>query len=80
VLDHVQRLLPAKHYVMVDDKASLLAAMKSVMGAKITTIFVRQGHYAMDPQSNLVNPAPDLVMERIGDLNQLSLPDLKVQL
>jgi FMN phosphatase YigB (HAD superfamily) len=80
VLDHVQRLQPAKHYVMVDDKSSLLAAMKSVMGSKITTVFVRQGHYAMDPQSNLVNPAPDLVIERIGDLTQLSLSDLKVQI
>jgi FMN phosphatase YigB (HAD superfamily) len=80
VLDHVQRLQPAKHYVMVDDKSSLLAAMKSVMGAKITTIFVRQGHYAADPQSNLVNPAPDVVIERIGDLIKLTLSDLKVQL
>lgn len=80
VLDHVQRLQPAKHYVMVDDKSSLLAAMKSVMGSKITTIFVRQGHYATDPQSNLVNPAPDVVIERIGDLTQLSLSDLKVQI
>jgi FMN phosphatase YigB (HAD superfamily) len=79
-LDHVQRLQPAKHYVMVDDKSSLLAAMKSVMGAKITTIFVRQGHYAADPQSNLVNPAPDVVIERIGDLIKLTLSDLKVQL
>lgn len=80
VLDHVQRLQPAKHYVMVDDKSSLLAAMKTVLGPKLTTIFVRQGHYAMDPQSNLVNPAPDIVIERIGDLIKLSSSDLKVQL
>lgn len=80
VLDHVQRLQPAKHYVMVDDKSSLLAAMKTVLGPKLTTIFVRQGHYAMDPQSNLVTPAPDIVIDRIGDLIKLSLSDFKVQL
>ena len=79
VLDHVQRLYPAKHYVMIDDKSNLLAAMKSVMGSNITTVFVRQGHYAMDPEAGLVNPAPDLVIERIGDVTKLSLTDFKVQ-
>ena len=29
VLDHVQRRYPASHYVVVDDKPNLLAAMKS---------------------------------------------------
>ena len=33
VLDHMQRRYPAKHYVMVDDKPNLLAAMKSALGA-----------------------------------------------
>jgi FMN phosphatase YigB (HAD superfamily) len=80
VLDHVQRRYPAKHYVMIDDKSNLLAAMKSVLGANLTTVFVRQGHYAMDPEANLVNPAPDLVIERIGDVTKLSLTDFKVQL
>ncbi len=46
VLDHVQQRYPAAHYVMVDDKANLLAAMKSTLGAKLSTVFVRQGHYA----------------------------------
>jgi FMN phosphatase YigB (HAD superfamily) len=78
VLDHVQRRYPAKHYVMVDDKPNLLAAMKSVMGSKLTTVFVRQGHYAMDPNSAAVEPAPDIVIERIGQLTQLQLSDFKV--
>ena len=80
VLDQVQRRYPAKHYVMVDDKAGLLAAMKLVMGSRLTTVFVRQGHYANDPQSNLVNPPPDLVIERIEDLIPLKLTDFKVPL
>ena len=78
VLDHVLRLYPAKHYVMVDDKSNLLAAMKTVLGRKLTTVFVRQGHYAMDPQANLVTPAPDLVIERIGDLIKYTQSDFKV--
>ena len=68
VLDHMQRRYPAKHYVMVDDKADLLAAMKSALGARVTTVFVRQGHYALAPESKSASPAPDLVIERIGDL------------
>jgi len=78
VLDHVQRRFPARHYVMVDDKSNLLAAMKLIMGPRLTTVFVRQGHYAEDPQSRLVQPAPDLVIERIEDLIPFNLTDFKV--
>lgn len=79
VLDHMQRRFPAKHYVMVDDKANLLAAMKSALGADLTTVFVRQGHYALAAESNSVIPAPDLVIERIGDLLNHKLTDFKVR-
>jgi FMN phosphatase YigB (HAD superfamily) len=79
VLDHMQRRFPAKHYVMVDDKANLLAAMKSVLGAQLTTVFVRQGHYALAAESNSVVPAPDLVIERIGDLLNHNSTDFKVR-
>jgi FMN phosphatase YigB (HAD superfamily) len=68
MLDHMQQRYPAKHYVMVDDKASILAAMKSALGARLTTVFVRQGHYALAAESKSAEPAPDLVIERIGDL------------
>jgi FMN phosphatase YigB (HAD superfamily) len=80
VLDQVQQRYPARHYVMVDDKSNLLAAMKLVLGARLTTVFVRQGHYANDPQANDVDPAPDLVVERIEDLIPLNLTDFKVTL
>ena len=78
VLDHVQRRYPAKHYVMVDDKPNLLAAMKSILKNRLTTVFVRQGHYALAPQSNSVEPAPDMTIERIEDLIRCQLSDFKV--
>jgi hypothetical protein len=80
VLDHMQRRYPADQYVMVDDKPNLLAAMKSILGARLTTVFVRQGHYALAPQSNDVEPKPDLVIERIGDLINLKSSDFQVRL
>ena len=79
VLDHVQQRYPAAHYVMVDDKAILLAAMKSTLGSKLSTVFVRQGHYALAPESAAATPAPDLVIERIAELKNLSLTDFKVR-
>jgi FMN phosphatase YigB (HAD superfamily) len=77
VLDHVLRRYPAKHYVMVDDKTSLLAAMKSILGPQLTTVFVRQGHYAAAPEAAAAKPAPDLVIERIEDLCNHSLTDFE---
>ena len=68
VLDHMQQRYPAGHYVMVDDKPNLLAAMKSILKSRLTTVFVRQGHYALAAESNSVDPAPDMTIERIGDL------------
>jgi FMN phosphatase YigB (HAD superfamily) len=79
VLDHVQRRYPAKHYVMVDDKPNLLAAMKSALGSKLSTVFVRQGHYAFASEAKLAAPAPDLVIERIEDLINHPLTDFKVR-
>ncbi|MGO4335238.1 HAD family hydrolase [Labrys sp. KB_33_2] len=71
MLDSVQRHYPAEHYAMVDDKPRLLAKMKAVMGDKLTTIFVRQGHYALEADMNTVDPKPDVTIERIGDLLSL---------
>ncbi|MEO8001249.1 MAG: hypothetical protein ABI644_05190, partial [Arenimonas sp.] len=66
---------PAAHYVMIDDKPKLLAAMKKVLGDKLTTVFVRQGHYAHESFDPPISPAPDLVIECIGDLLTKTLPD-----
>jgi FMN phosphatase YigB (HAD superfamily) len=78
VLDHMERRYPAEHYVMVDDKPNLLAAMKGTLGARLTTVFVRQGHYALAPGSDAVLPAPDVTIEHIGDLLNFKLTDFKV--
>ena len=79
VLDHMQQRYPAAHYVMVDDKANLLAAMKTLLGARLTTVFVRQGHYALAAESNSAVPGPDLTVERIGDLLNHQPTDFKVR-
>ena len=78
VLDAVQRHYPARHYVMVDDKLRILAAMKAIWRERLTTIFPRQGHYALDPAVLAAQPAADLTIERIGELADLDfLPLIK---
>jgi FMN phosphatase YigB (HAD superfamily) len=67
-LDVVQRLHPARHYVMIDDKPRVLAAMKSGLGDRLTTVLPLQGHYAMDDVELASHPAPDVTIECIGDL------------
>ena len=68
MLDAVQRHHPARHHVMVDDKLRILTAMKQVMQDRLTTVFPRQGHYALDAAAIAAYPAADLSIERIADL------------
>ena len=75
-LDDVEKYYPARHYVLVDDKLRLLSAVKQVWGARLTTVFPRQGHYAHDPQALATYPPADVMVERIGDLLQYDLPAL----
>jgi len=76
MLDDLERRYPARHYVMVDDKLSILAAMKKIMGGRLTTVFPRQGHYALDPHNISTYPPADLAIEHIGDLLFESLQNL----
>jgi FMN phosphatase YigB (HAD superfamily) len=76
MLDAMQRRFPAAHYVMVDDKPQLLAAMKRTLAGRLTTVFVRQGHYAIESANVPIDPAPDLDIEQIGDLLDRGLPEL----
>ncbi len=78
-LDDVVQRYPAQHYVMVDDKLRILAAMKKIWGDRLTTIFPRQGHYALDPQETAKYPPADINIERIGDLINYDLPALLKQ-
>jgi FMN phosphatase YigB (HAD superfamily) len=68
VLDDVERRYPARHYVVVDDKLRILSAMKGIWSDRVTTVFVRQGHYAMDRDVLDTQPAADVTIDRIGDL------------
>jgi FMN phosphatase YigB (HAD superfamily) len=72
-LDDVERRHPADRYVMVDDKLRLLTAIKAHWRDRVTTVFVRQGHYARDPVVATCPPA-DLTIERIGELLHHDLP------
>jgi FMN phosphatase YigB (HAD superfamily) len=75
-LDDVEQRYPAEHYVLVDDKLRILAAAKKYWGARVTTIFVRQGHYATDPKILASYPSADISIERIGNLLQYQLSEL----
>ena len=68
-LGDVERRYPADHYVMVDDKLRILAALKKAWGDRVTTIFPRQGQFANDPKVVAAYPgAADVTVERISDL------------
>jgi FMN phosphatase YigB (HAD superfamily) len=75
-LDDVEQRYPAEHYVLVDDKLRILAAVKKIWGSRVTTIFVRQGHYATDPKILASYPPADISIGGIGDLLQSQLPEL----
>ena len=72
MLDDVERRYPAQHYVLVDDKPRILAAVKDAWGDRVTTIFPRQGQYARDAKAYR---SADLTVERIGDLLTHDLPE-----
>jgi len=72
MLDEVERRYPAARYVMVDDKLRILTAMKAIGGHRLTTVFVRQGHYAHEPE-HLAFPAADVTVGAIGDLGNLRI-------
>jgi FMN phosphatase YigB (HAD superfamily) len=67
-LEDVERRYPAAHYVLIDDKPRILAAVKAVWGDRVTTVLPRQGQFALDKKVLQALPSPDLTIERIGDL------------
>jgi FMN phosphatase YigB (HAD superfamily) len=73
-LDDVEQRYPARHYVLIDDKPRILAAVKQVWGDRVTTILPRQGQYAL--AADAASYAPDLTVERIGELAEYDLPAL----
>jgi FMN phosphatase YigB (HAD superfamily) len=72
MLDDIERRYPARRYVMVDDKIYVLAAIKTIWKERVTTVFVRQGHYALDARLVAASPAADVTVDAIGDLIELA--------
>jgi hypothetical protein len=58
---------------MVDDKLRILAAMKQVWRGRLTSVFPRQGHYALDARALSAYPPADLALARIGELADCNL-------
>src|SRR5216683_144856 len=69
-LQEIMQLYPADHYAMIDDKPQILADAKSIMGDRLTTVFVQQGKYAAGPKP--ANFTPDISVLHIADLMQVS--------
>jgi FMN phosphatase YigB (HAD superfamily) len=74
-LADIEQRYPAAHYVLVDDKPRILAAVKQAWGDRVTTILPRQGQFALALDAASY-PAADLTIERIGDLVAYDLPAL----
>jgi len=77
-LDDVELRYPADHYVLIDDKLRILTAVKKAWGAKVTTVFPKQGHYAKDPKTLATLPPADISIDRIGDLLKYDLKSLRL--
>lgn len=75
-LDDVAERFPADHYVLVDDKVRILTAVKQAWGDRVTTVFPRQGHYALDEKVVSSFPPADLTINRIGELVNLDFQAL----
>ena len=74
----IKRRFPAWHYVMVDDKPRIHAAMKTALGLELTTVMVCQGQYANEPAHDDF-PDADITLDSIGDLLTLGAVELTSQ-
>ena len=75
-LDDVKARYPADHYVLIDDKVRILDAVKKTWGARVTTVFPRQGHYAADAKEVAKYMTPDVTVDRIDQLRDYDLARL----
>jgi len=79
-LADVERRYPAENYVVVDDKIRILTEIKRVWGKRVTTVFPRQGHYALDESEVAKYPPADITIDRVGDLLNYDLASLPLTL
>jgi FMN phosphatase YigB (HAD superfamily) len=78
MLEDVKERFPAQRYVMIDDKPGILAAMKTVWGRQLTTVFPQQGHYARTSQAAATNASPDISVAHIAELMNRSYSDFSL--
>ncbi len=69
--EDVMQRIPADHYVLVDDKEKILAGAKDFMKDCLTTVWVKQGHYAADP-AFYRKPDPDRTIDHIADISAIT--------
>ena len=69
-IDAILKSYPADHYAMVDDKPQILVDSKHILSDKLTTVFVKQGHYSLEkfPQGFV----PDITLQQIADLQNIT--------
>ncbi len=72
----IQARYPADHYAIIDDKPRIHAAMKQALGPSVTTVFVRQGKYALDPTAR-ERGQPDLELASIADFTTLTTEGIR---
>jgi FMN phosphatase YigB (HAD superfamily) len=63
-LADVERRYPSDRYVLVDDKPTILAAVKRQWGERVTTVLPLQGQFS----GSAAEPAPDVTVTRIAEL------------
>lgn len=71
----VRQRYPAGHYVMIDDKPRIHRALKQRYGSEITTVMIRQGHYAVIDRDYR---GADLVLNNIEEVTRLQPGDLQI--
>jgi FMN phosphatase YigB (HAD superfamily) len=76
MLANIEHWYPAHHYVVVDDKVAILDAIKQQWGERVTTVFVRQGHYANDQATLAKHPPADVDLGSIAELTGVTAAEL----
>jgi hypothetical protein len=51
--------------------------VKKAWGARVTTVFPKQGHYAADTKEVAKYMTPDVTVDRIEQLREYDLPRLR---
>jgi hypothetical protein len=64
--------------VLIDDKLRILSVVKTTWAPRATTVFPRQGHYALDRHVLTRFPPADVTITSIGNLLNHDLSTLQI--